>query len=168
MNTSGKAEPAAGMAARVTGLEAAYGAPSQAGFGSAVFFARLKAADDLEKMAFEKYKYFVGDLWERFGQDAWMGPWRRVYARPAGAAPDIVAELRSLKDPQAAISAPMLLDNLEGAEKARAALSAAYDDPNVIDLRVFTLGDGGAMSGLLIAGRYHETGEAIFLVFLLD
>jgi len=38
----------------------------------------------------------------------------------------------------------------------------------VTDLRVYILGDGGAMSGLLIAGRHNETGEAIFLVFLLD
>ena len=57
----------------VTELEASYGAPSQAGFGNAVFYEKKAAADDLEKMAHEKYRYFVGDLWERFGEDAWMG-----------------------------------------------------------------------------------------------
>lgn len=152
----------------VTDLEASYGAPSQAGFGSAVFYEKQVAADGLEKLALEKYKYFVGDLWERFGEDAWMGPWKEVYARQTGAKHDIVSELRGINDPEAAISVPMILDNIEGAEKARAALSAVYDNPAITDLQVFNLGDGGAMSGLLIAGRNTDIGDATFLVFLLD
>lgn len=152
----------------VTDLEASYGAPSQSGFGSAVFYEKQVAADDLEKMALEKYRYFVGDLWERYSEDAWMGPWKEVYARQTGGKHDIISELRGISDPDAAISVPMILDNIEGAEKARAALSAVYDNPMMTDLRVFNLGDGGAMSGLLIASRNNETGEAIFLVFLLD
>ena len=152
----------------VTELEAAYGAPSQAGFGSAVFYEQTKSTDDLEKMALEKYKYFVGELWERWGEDAWMGPWKEVYARKGDAQHDLVAELRGIQDLDAAISVPMILDNIEGAERARAALSSTYDDPRMTDLRVYNLGDGGAMSGLLIAGRLEDTGEAIFLVFLLD
>ena len=52
--------------------------------------------------------------------------------------------------------------------KARAALAAAFDDPAVTELHVFNLGDGGAMSGLLVAGRRQGTGEATFLVFLMD
>lgn len=152
----------------VTDLEASYGAPSQAGFGSAVFYEKQVASDDLEKMALEKYRYFVGDLWERYGEDAWMGPWKQVHARKPGAKPDIVAELRGIQDPQAAISVPMILDNIDNADSARTALSAAYDDPAITDLRVYNLGDSGAMSGLLIAGRNNETGEVIFLVFLLD
>ena len=126
------------------------------------------AAGDLEQIALEKYRYFVGELWERYDEDAWMGPWKLVYSRPAGAKHDIVTELRGIKDTDAAISVPMILENIADAEKARAALSAAYDDPKMTVLRVYNLGDGGAMSGLLIAGRHNETGEAIFLVFLLD
>jgi hypothetical protein len=152
----------------MTDLEAAYGAPSQEGFGSAVFYERLKTADDLEKMALEKYKYFVGDLWERYGEDAWMGPWKEVYARKTGTKHDIVAELRGIKDPDASFSVPMILENVEGAEKARAALSVVYDEPAMTDLRVFNLGDGEAMSGLLVAGHRTETDDAIFLVFLMD
>jgi hypothetical protein len=38
----------------------------------------------------------------------------------------------------------------------------------VSELRVFNLGDGAAMAGLLVAGRRGATGEATFLVFLLD
>lgn len=128
----------------------------------------MRAGDDLEQAALAKYKDFTSDLWERWGEEAWMSPWKEVYARQAGAKPDIVAELRGIADPDAAISVPMILDNIDGAEQARAVLAAAYDDPAVTDLRVFNLGDGGAMSGLLIAGRRQGTGEATFLVFLMD
>ena len=99
--------------AYVTDLEAAYGAPSQAGFGSAVFYEQIDAAGELEQMALDKYQYFVGDLWARYGEAAWMGPWREVYARPPGAKPDIVAELRGIEDADAANSAPMILDVVE-------------------------------------------------------
>jgi hypothetical protein len=62
----------------------------------------------------------------------------------------------------------MILDHLEGAEAARTALSNAFDEPTVTELRVFNLGDGEAMSGLLVAGRRGASGEATFLVFLMD
>ncbi len=151
----------------VADLEAAYGAPSQSGFGSAVFYESLAATDDLAQKALEKYQYFVGDLWERYGEDAWLGPWKEVYVRQAGSTPDIVAELKGNTDPDARLSVPMVLDVVENAEVARQALSAAYDDPAVTELRVFNLGDRGAMSGLLVAAR-RGSGEATFLVFLMD
>jgi hypothetical protein len=90
-----------------------------------------------------------------------------VYSRKTGAAPDIIAELQGISDPGARMSASMILDVVEDAEAARAALSMAYDDPAVTVLAVYALGDGEAMSGLLVAGR-RDTGEAIFLVFLMD
>lgn len=151
----------------ITNLEAAYGPPSQAGFGSAVFYEQMKETNTLEQMALDRYKYFVGDLWDQYGEAAWMGPWREVFTRPIDAAHDIVAELRAVDDRDAALSVPMILDNIDDAENARAALVVAYDDPDVVDLRVFNLGDGAAMSGLLVAGR-RTTGAAIFLLFLLD
>ncbi len=152
----------------VAGLEAAYGGPSQDGFGSAVFHETLRSTDDLTPAALAKYRTFVGKLWDRYGEVAWMGPWKEVYARQAGGAPDIAAELRGISDRDAALSVPMILDNIEGAEAARAALSAAFDDPEVTELRTFNLGDGEAMSGLLVAGRRGGSGETTFLVFLLD
>ena len=152
----------------VADLEAAYGPPSPAGFGSAVFHEQIDAAGDLRQVALEKYEYFVGDLWARYGENAWMGPWKEVYTRDPGAKGDIVAELRGIQDPEAARSVPMILENIEGADRARAALSAVYDDPAMTELRVFNLGDGEAMPGLLVAGRRAATGDAIFLVFLLD
>jgi hypothetical protein len=47
-------------------------------------------------------------------------------------------------------------------------LSAAFDIPALTELVVYNVGDGGAMSGLLVAGRRAETGESTVLVFLLD
>jgi hypothetical protein len=47
-------------------------------------------------------------------------------------------------------------------------LSAVFDDPAVTELRVFNLGDGGAMAGVLVAGRHGASGAATFLVFLMD
>ena len=151
----------------VTALEAAYGAPSQAGFGSAVFYERLQATDDLDQAALAKYRFFVGDLWDHYGEEAWMGPWKRVYMRQAGAKPDVVAELRGIADRDARQSATMILDNIDDAQNARATLSAAFDDPAVTELAAYTLGDGAAMAGILVAGR-RDDGAVTFLVFLLD
>jgi len=60
-----------------------------------------------------------------------------------------VSELRGITDPDAGRSAPMILDNVDGAGAARAALADAFDVPAVTELRVFNLGDGTAMSGIL-------------------
>jgi hypothetical protein len=47
-----------------------------------------------------------------------LGPWREVYARPAGVTPDIVAELRAIADADAAGSVPMVLDVVQDAARA--------------------------------------------------
>jgi hypothetical protein len=79
-----RSEPATGSIkpAYVTALEAAYGAPSQAGFESAVFYEQVATADDLDQAALAKYRFFVGDLWDRYGEAAWMGPWKSVLRSP--------------------------------------------------------------------------------------
>ena len=154
-----------------TALQAAYGAPSQAAFGSAVFYEQT-TSDDLEQTALAKYRTFVGKLWEQYGEAAWLDPWKRVYERQpntkADGGADIVAELRGIKDQTTRLSVPMILDNIEGAEQARAALAVTFDDPAVTDLLVYNTGDSGALSGLLIAGCRAATHEATFLVFLMD
>ena len=167
MNTSGTIEPRVNKPQYVTVLEAAYGEPSQAGFGSAVFYEPVKLGTTLEQAALQKYKYFVGELWERYGEKAWMSAWKQVYARPAGLKHDIVTELRGITDPGVSGSVEMVLDVVENAEAARKALSNAYDNQQLVELIVYSLGDGAAMSGLLIAGR-RSNGETPFLVFLYD
>lgn len=154
--------------AEIARLETAYGGPSQEVFGSAVFSELLKTSDDLTRAALAHYKSSVGSRWERYGEAAWMGSWREVYSRRIGVQADIVAELRAIADPDAQVSVPMILDEIEGAEVARDALSGVFDDPALTELRVFHLGDGEAMSGLLVAGRCEASSQATFLVFLMD
>lgn len=151
----------------VGALKKVYGPPSQAGFGSAVFLEQLAPEADLEQAALRHYRYFVGNLWERYGEAAWMDPWKQVYARPPGAKADIVAEMRAIADPTAKLSIPLLLEPGGDAESAQKALSRAYDDAAISELSLYTLGDGAALSGLLIAGR-RQNGEATFIVVLLD
>lgn len=151
----------------ISDLETVYGAPSQSGFGSAVFLEHVASAADLEKKALERYKYFVGKGWTSERESDWMSAWKKVYDRPSGAKADIVNELKSVTDIDARNSIPMILDNLSDPAAGKKALSAAYDDPSVSDLKVYNLGDGGAMSGVLVAGR-RSNGEAALLVFLLD
>jgi len=150
----------------VAELEASFGSPSQNGFGSAVFFERVTEAD-LEMAAREKYRYFVGKNWERFGENAWLKVWKEVYCRKSETRHDIIAELRGIQDQAAELSVPMILEGIEAPEKAREALSRTYDSPDTLQLSVFVIGDGEAMSGLLIAGR-RIGGDTTILVFLYD
>jgi len=163
---SGTAET--GVPEYVRQLERAYGPPGETGFGSAVFRSTLRAGDSLEVAALESYRRFVGPKWERFGEKAWKAPWREVYSRGDSARRDIVSELRGIADQDTRSSVPMILDVVADAAAARNALSAAFDAPPVTELRVFNLGDGGAMSGLLVASRRGSIGETVMLVFLMD
>ena len=74
-------------------LERVYGPASQEAFSSAVFFDPETGDGEPAELALAKYRYFAGDLWERFGEQTWLGPWRQVYGRPVGAPTGIVAEL---------------------------------------------------------------------------
>lgn len=113
----------------------------------------------LAKAALAQYRFFVGPLWERFGEAAWLRPWREVYARAPATAANLVTELRAIADPTAQLAIPWLLEPGEQAAAAGSALAGAFDDPAVTELRVFTMGDGGAMSGLLIAGHRAPGGD---------
>lgn len=167
MTETKKAKADADKPDYVLDLEVSYGPPSQEGFGAAVFYETVDVDADLEELALATYKHYVGELWERWGEEAWMTPWKEAYARKKGTKPDVAKELRGIDDPDATISVPLVLETMEDPEKANEALSAAYDDPDVADLRVYTIGDGSAMSGLLLAGR-RENGEATFLTVLMD
>ncbi len=149
-------------------LESIYGAASQAGFGSAVFWLPVSPPEDLERLAREAYREFVGPLWERYGEAAWMEPWRRVHERPPGAADELVTALRGLEDADAARSTPLLLDAVDEPAKAAAALAAAFDTEACAPLAVYNVGDGQALSGLLVAGLYRKAGHALLLVMLMD
>jgi hypothetical protein len=61
----------------------------------------------------------------------------------------------------------VILNGTEDPNSSSAVLAEAFDHPDVEDLLVYNIGDGGAMSGLLVAAR-RTNGEATFLVFLMD
>jgi len=61
----------------------------------------------------------------------------------------------------------MLLNSISDSKEAQESLALAFDNADVQDLLVFDLGDGGAMSGVLIAAR-RQNRDAVFLVFLMD
>lgn len=149
----------------VQALEEKFGAPNRNGFGSTVLFGTAASRDGLVRLAGDAYRYFVGDLWDRWGEAAWMGAWRLVFERTTSR--DVVSELSKLPDPQTRLSADVILTGTEDPASSRAALAEAFDHPAVADLIVYNIGDGGAMSGLLVAAR-RTNGEATFLMFLMD
>jgi hypothetical protein len=151
--------------AAVAELVAVFGPPSRDGFGSAVFADPTPGAA-LEQAALASYRSFVGDLWDRYGEQAWMGPWRRVYRRESGTTPAIVSELAGLDDPDARLSVPLLLEAGPDPARAHPALAGVFDDPALARLEVFTIGDGAAMSGLVVAGR-DRSGVATCLIVLM-
>ena len=80
---------------------------------------------------------------------------------------DILAELRAIEDFHTQLQVEQILDNIEEPQKGQQALVAAYDPAEVNEVRAYNIGDGEAMSGLLLAGQ-RTNGEATFLVFLMD
>ena len=156
--------------AYVLALESAYGVPSQNAFGSAVFFDHTdptRDGADLETLAKKYYRYFTGTKWDDWGEATWMSAWKEVYVRQPGAPGRVADELQNIKDLNASLSISMILTVVDQADKAVQALKNAYDQPDLVDFRVYTIGDGQAMSGLLLAGE-RENREATFLVFLMD
>lgn len=159
--------PDADKPAYLQALEAVFGGPSQEGFGSAVFFTPGAQNVALEESVQACYQHFVGKLWEKWGAQAWLGPWRETYVRGGSTQKDIIAELRGIEDTENRQQAAMLLETNDNPAAAQAAVATAYNDPGVTELRVYNIGDGEAMSGLLIAGL-RDNAELTILAFLMD
>lgn len=49
-----------------------------------------------------------------------MGPWKQGLHVPGRRGHDIVAELRAIDDPNASVSTPMILDNIDDPEQGKA------------------------------------------------
>lgn len=151
--------------AAVQALESVYGPRSQAGFGSAVFVESDASDDELELVALGTYRGFLGEQWAR-RESAWRGGFRLLYMRPASGV-GIIAELSTLTDPAMGSVAELLVDNMGDPAAARAALTSAFDAEDVIQLRLYALGDGEQYTGVEIAARRAD-GNAIMLILLLD
>lgn len=149
-------------------LQKIYGGPEVRGMGSSVTSVALGAGQSLEAAAKQQYQTFCGEIWKRFGPENWLGQWSEVYRRAAGQPGDILRELRELTDHTAALAASMILDNIDEAEVAHAALASVFNDPAIKQLSIFRLGDGEAYSGVLIAAQTSDSASASLLTFLMD
>ncbi len=156
------------MSERGAQLEAVFGGPSDDAFGSAVFRRDMPGNTMLETVAREVYRDFVGELWERYGADAWLATWSLAAARNRDTARSVIDLLESLEDPLTRSAADMLVNANPDPDAARNALVDSFDHESISELEIYSIGDGEAMSGLLIAAHIRDTSEATFLVFLMD
>lgn len=164
MNTDLRPRPPA-----VVELEDVFGGDSQAGFGSAVFFrpASESAAESLEVASKAIYQRFCGDSWEEFGIENWLGTWKLLHERPIGGTGDVVREIEGIRDPESGSAAQMLLDAGPDPDRNIAALRTAFNAPEISQLKIFKIGDGGSMSGAIIAAE-TTANVRFFLIILLD
>ena len=155
----------------VTNLRAFYSPPSQdLILDIVVFYEQLEPAADIEQVALRYYREFIGVYWDRFGESTWMQSWQKVYERPVGKKSDIVSELNAVIYRTYVcdrLSNLLRFDPVDDCETAQQLLAAAYDHPDVTDLRIYKIGDSDVMEGLLIIG-YRVTGETTALVLLVD
>lgn len=156
------------MADPVQDLAAVFGGESDDGFGSAVFRSVAMPDEDLETVAKSVYRTFVGEAWTRAGERVWLDAWAMVAARRSGMSPGVLQLLQSIEDPQTRSAVDVLVEGGSDPAAARPALTGAFDRPGVADLAVFSIGDGDAMSGLMIVAREIEEPEVVSLVFLMD
>lgn len=148
-------------------LIALYGAPSQAGFGSAGFYESTQPDADLDQIALRYYQYFIGDLWEQFGEAAWMSAWKPLYTRPLDTKSGIVVELKAIATPEIVSLVPLFLHSEDSQEQTQKALSAVFDASDIRNLTIYAIGDGEAMSGVLVAGG-SQMGDVTIVILLLD
>ena len=132
-----------------------YGKPSSAGFGSAVFYNTINDTT-LESAALNNYKAFMGGQWNTDSESRWKSTWKRCYERPQGTTPDILTELNNIKDPDAKRSVPLLTELIEQADQGKAALATVFNHPDITKVQVYNIGDGEALSGLLLCGLFAE------------
>lgn len=170
----------------ISTLQEIFGGPDVHGMGSSVVSLTISPPNndvDLESLAKIQYQEFCGEIWNRFGPENWLAPWSELYRRPYPNDDDdlvrnILDELRGLKDDHCIdLVVSMMLENIDDAKVAHAALSQVFDDPAIQQLSIYRLGDGEAYNGLLIAATTHPatmagedetTVQAIFLTFLMD
>lgn len=154
---------------KVVELEDVFGSASDSGFGSAVFFTQGSGANakSLEAESRRVYQSFCGEKWTSFGEENWLSTWKLLHQRPVGSGGDIVAEIEAIRDPESGSAAQMLLEAGPDTERAAATLRSVFNDAEISQLQIFKIGDGGAMSGAIIAAEW-PSGARVLLIILLD
>ncbi len=147
----------------VRDLIALYG-PDREGLQKvAVFYEKIDPETNLERVALRYYRQYVGVYWERFGERNWMAAWELLYARPPGNKGDIVNEFKAVNDIYDILLMRLQLDS-ENWETAEQTLTTAYDHRDVIDLRIYQVGDTEAIVGRAIVGCRSNGETTIVLV----
>ena len=157
------------MGSAIENLEQVFGSASEAGFGSAVFVRQSSETEprSLETDGRDVYRIFCGDNWDGFGVDNWLANWKLLHERLPGREGDIIAEIQAIRDPEAGSAAQMLLESGPDPEHAENVLRSAFNAGNISQLQIFKIGDGGAMSGAIIAAETNAN-RRVFLIILLD
>jgi hypothetical protein len=152
---------------QIEALEKIYGKATDTGFGSAVFHGAAAIGISADSIALVHYKSFMGKQWDAQSEGKWMGSWKTVYERPPGIKADILAELATITDPCAKTSIPLLTELVEDAANGTKALAAAFNHPDVTSAVLHTIGDGEAMSGLILTALYNRA-YACSVIALMD
>lgn len=158
-----------------------YGPPSHEAWGTAVFYDRVEPSHDLDAVALRHYQYFANAAdWS--SKPHWRNTWQCIYQRPTDVPADFFRDLRDATRAGRVDYDDHLLDRLEIAivfddqtdsrsvqpnPRTAAALSAAFDAPEVQDFRVYLIGDAEVLQGLLMAAR-RDNGEVVILAFIHD
>ncbi|MGC9524506.1 MAG: hypothetical protein ACP5D7_03095 [Limnospira sp.] len=145
-----------------------YSPPRQDARGVGIFYEQIQPEADLEKMARHHYQYFVGEQWDRHS-DAWMRPWKLIYQRARDIDPCFVAEITAAAtlagEKHQNLFSKFLNINPDDYVQAYTVLQTAFDSPEVEDFRVYTIGDGEVVEGLL-AISHRRNGETVIFAFL--
>ncbi|MFP4009530.1 MAG: hypothetical protein ACLFV6_16230 [Spirulinaceae cyanobacterium] len=141
-----------------------YGSQPERLVDTGVFYEKVEPDTDLEQIAWRYYQQVVGSYWSQ----GWIEGWELLYTRPTGKPGDIINEFKAVNDILDTLL-DMLLNPLmnDDYETAPLKLAAAFNNPEVVDFRIYKIADNDIMEGRLILG-YRGNGETTLLVLLYD
>lgn len=159
-----------------------YGPPTQKVWHSAVFYEKVEPDTDLDSLALRYCQYISRCSDAEFPNSPWFQSWQRIYQRPTHRPPNFFRDLREAliaggldyedriaSDLEIYLYDKSLMNDLYREDNAakQGILAAAFDASEVDDFRVYTIGDGEVLEGLLIvAGR--SKGEVVILATMSD
>lgn len=146
-------------------LEKIYGPSSAEGWGSAVFAGMAKEGEALAATAQKLYQQFLGEKAKSNFDSVWMPAFKQVLVR--NGAGKVLEDLTKIEDPDAKNSVGLLTDAVEDSAGAQQALSSAYDNADLLEVGAFTIGDGEAMSGIILLGSFVDN-QYMAVIALMD
>lgn len=151
----------------IEALESKFGKPNNNGFGSSVFYEISREEMNLDDIALEDYKLFMGDKWTENSTIDWMGGWQKIYDRQTDGEGNIIDKIKSITDPGARTSIPLLLEGAENATETHQPLMDAFNHTDIENVGIYKVGDGDALAGLMVTAKYNN-GEACTVITLMD